>query len=135
MAIASQCDRCGAFYRENKCLSVSGHYITRVGLGSWNNHSFLTSYDLCDDCIKDFKDFMNYMHPTHTKNIDAVWLKNKINHLGISQREFAKHLGITEPRLSRWVNGKTEIPKDMMPIISRRVKVLEVKQERDNKLS
>lgn len=62
MANAKKCDRCGAFYLGNELFPrtvydtktvVSGiSYITE-------NHRFIDSIDLCDDCIRKLHWFLN----------------------------------------------------------------------------
>lgn len=61
---AKQCDRCGAFYKENirfakdinfERKTISGMCFRSVG-------GFSTDYtDLCDDCIEKLKLFLNGM--------------------------------------------------------------------------
>lgn len=61
MANAKKCDRCGKYYDENVRFKVNSNgyrqnlsSVTEMATGGyhWKN------YDLCDDCISDFKSFI-----------------------------------------------------------------------------
>lgn len=52
------------------------------------------------------------------RTIDNEDFKQQILHLGKSQKQIADELGISEPMLSRWMNGKTVIPEDMIDLLS-----------------
>lgn len=38
-------------------------------------------------------------------------LKQEIKSLGMTQKEFAKHIGMHEETISKWVRGAVEIPR------------------------
>lgn len=57
MANARKCDRCGAFYTDNKVKSIDGKYITRIGL--LNDAIIVKRFDFCDECLNEFDKFMN----------------------------------------------------------------------------
>ena len=52
------------------------------------------------------------------RTIDNEDFKQQILHLGKSQKQIANELGISEPMLSRWMNGKTIIPEDKIDLLS-----------------
>lgn len=49
----------------------------------------------------------------------ARQFKAAIKKLGISQRSYAKHLGVNERTVRRWVSGKTKVP----PLVAFAVKM------------
>lgn len=51
------------------------------------------------------------------RTIDNEDFKQQILHLGKSQKQIANELGISEPTLSRWINGKTIIPEDKIDLL------------------
>lgn len=52
------------------------------------------------------------------RTIDNEDFKQQILHLGKTQKQIANELGISEPALSRWINGKAIIPEDMIDLLS-----------------
>ena len=52
------------------------------------------------------------------RTIDNEDFKQQILHLGKTQKQIANELGISEPTLSRWINGKAIIPEDMIDLLS-----------------
>lgn len=52
------------------------------------------------------------------KTIDNEDFKQQILHLGKSQKQIANELGISEPMMSRWMNGKAIIPEDKIDLLS-----------------
>ena len=52
------------------------------------------------------------------RTIDNEDFKQQILHLGKSQKQIANELGISEPTLSRWMNGKIIIPEDKIDLLS-----------------
>lgn len=52
------------------------------------------------------------------RTIDNEDFKQQIIHLGKSQKQIANELGISEPMLSRWINGKATIPEDKIDLLS-----------------
>ena len=52
------------------------------------------------------------------RTIDNEDFKQQILHLGKSQKQIANELGISEPMLSRWMNGKATIPEDKIVLLS-----------------
>ena len=72
MADAKKCDRCGKYYDKNErhtnphqfedgCVCTAGpieiEYMAKIGIATkWRK--IVEEYDLCDDCIDDFKEFM-----------------------------------------------------------------------------
>ena len=60
MAKAKKCDRCGKYYDGNTRFPVDQHgdiYIESVMTMTTGGYHY-KNYDLCDDCIKDFKKFI-----------------------------------------------------------------------------
>ena len=57
---AKQCDRCGAFYTENKnSFGINNTPICKVSAYRGDICAASRTYDLCDDCMKKFLyDFM-----------------------------------------------------------------------------
>ena len=64
MAKAIQCDRCYAYFSENKEIPINGTDTFLVGIAyriRKTSSSDITNgraFDLCDDCLKKIKDFM-----------------------------------------------------------------------------
>lgn len=61
MANAKKCDRCGKFYVFNTKFPADQHgdiYIESVMTMTTGGYHY-KNYDLCDDCIEDFKKFIN----------------------------------------------------------------------------
>ena len=52
------------------------------------------------------------------RTVDNEDFKQQILHLGKSQKKIANELGISEPMLSRWINGKATIPEDKIDLLS-----------------
>lgn len=61
MASARQCDRCKQFYKENTKHPSEGSVLRGIlgGVATIDPHgNYDTCFDLCDDCLTDFKKFM-----------------------------------------------------------------------------
>ena len=52
------------------------------------------------------------------RTVDNEDFKQQILHLGKSQKQIANELGISEPTLSRWMNGKAIIPEYKIDLLS-----------------
>ena len=68
MANAKKCDRCGKFYDGNTRFPADQYGLLSLTNGDIYIESVMTmttggyhykNYDLCDDCIEDFKKFIN----------------------------------------------------------------------------
>lgn len=46
--------------------------------------------------------------------VDGESLKRSINMLGINQKDLAKHLHTSQASVSRWVNGVSYVPDDLV---------------------
>ena len=62
MANAKKCDRCGKYYDENTrfksskcCYGQCVSSVTEITVGGYH----YKNYDLCDDCIADFRAFIS----------------------------------------------------------------------------
>ena len=62
MANAKKCDRCGKYYDENAIFKSSNCFncqcvssVTEMTVGGYH----YKNYDLCDDCIADFRAFIS----------------------------------------------------------------------------
>lgn len=66
MAKAIQCDRCYAYFSENKEIPINGTDTFLVGITyriQKRNSPSVTNgraFDLCDDCLKKINDFMEF---------------------------------------------------------------------------
>lgn len=78
MAKAIQCDRCYAYFSENKEIPINGTDTFLAGIAyriqktSSPDISNSRTFDLCDDCLKKIKDFMEYRADFVSKESDDL---------------------------------------------------------------